>query len=88
MDVYSIDLKLAASLFVKANSATEAYDKIRTWVAHHEGIELTPDGELISERPFDDPALPECSLSPAVTCHGVWDDFEEGPRLEQTGVPE
>lgn len=80
--VYSVDIKIVGTLYVKAGSAQEALviaDRLR-----QESIEL-PDGwfgssELqVSGKMLDDPDLPDVSLSPALSIHGP----EEGVVPEQ-----
>lgn len=76
MTIYSIDLKVAATAYVRANSKQEAIkalmDKISDFYTDVSDFE-------ISGLPFDDPDLPAISLSPAMTVigpFGPWSDME------------
>ncbi|TAJ97169.1 MAG: hypothetical protein EPO10_29690 [Reyranella sp.] len=74
--VYSVDIKVYATAYIKAESAEEALSIAR-------GLK---DGTLaadkaaywsdveISDRQLDDPDLPDVSLSPAMSIHGPDDD--------------
>jgi hypothetical protein len=86
MNLYMIDVKLAGSVCAKADSAEEALEKIKRFLAET-NLEFVADGEIISGRAFNDPALPEVSLSPAFSSHGIWDDFNMGAELVEEGLP-
>lgn len=86
MNVYSFDVKLCGTLYVKATSPSRAAAAAQDFLNKAE-LEFLSDGVLVSERPFDDPTLPDVSFSPIFTHHGLWDDFAEGGRLEAEGVP-
>lgn len=80
--LFSVDVKIAATAYVRATSKAEAKRKVRG--LKNQGFEL-PDAHSrfedleipISGRDFSDPDLPEISLSPAMTCHGQWNHLIE-----------
>jgi hypothetical protein len=63
--IYRMDVKIIGTAYVRADSPEEARTKIDEQLIG-EWIEVAGD-ELISGFRFDDPALPEVSLSPAMT---------------------
>lgn len=71
-EVYRIDVKIAGTAYVKAASADEALVKVRALA--NKGFEFEAYDDTISDREFDDPELPEISLSPAMTIYGPFDD--------------
>lgn len=84
--VYSIEVSIAATAYVRADSEEEARAKAKELGGT--GLELPEytDGVEISGRSFDDPDLPEVSLSPSMTiveinhedeCELVHDDEDE-----------
>lgn len=71
MNVYSIDIRLAATAYIKAGSKAEALAKAKS--LHGDCLNLedpTQSDVEISARRYDDPDLPEVSLSPVMT---LWD---------------
>lgn len=66
MTLYCAEITIAATVYVQAKNKTEAKKMIRE--LHHD---ISEDGfsELISGARFDDPDLPEISLSPAMTLY-------------------
>lgn len=73
MKLYLIDVRLAGTVYVRADSPEEATQKAERFMKD-EPFEF--EGLGISGRRFDDPLLPDISLSPAFTGHGVWPDAE------------
>lgn len=65
--LYSIDVRLYGTAYVRARSAREAKRIARAHL-HMETIELT--GELVSDQLFDNPDLPDLSLASVATCYG------------------
>jgi len=66
--LYRAEITIEATAYIKASSVEEA----RTlWRAMDGGTAELPDGEFdditISDCSFDDPDLPDVSISPAVT---------------------
>lgn len=79
MPIYSIEMKVRATAYIKASSEAEALRKARE-LEGKMPIILNSEGEVeISGLSYNDPALPEVSLSPAMTIHEPWDGdaFEE-----------
>lgn len=68
-NLYSFDIRLVATVYVKAKNRNEALRKARA--LHLGSIEIgSAVGDVpISELKFDDPNLPEISLSPAMTIY-------------------
>jgi len=79
MNLYSIDIKICATAYIKAKSEAEALAKLKAHYGEGDGAEL-PIGETehltVSGRTFLDPRLPEISISPAITFHGTWPHAE------------
>jgi hypothetical protein len=75
MKVYAVEVKICATLYVRATDEATAL-KLAAQTSG-DMLQVRDDGgsEIdISGAPLNDPALPEISLSPAMTCHGIWDD--------------
>lgn len=72
MKVYRIDMMVAATACIKAKSKNEAFEIARGLKNDSPSIQdHAGEIEVIGLR-FDDPDLPDVSLSPAMTIHGVW----------------
>lgn len=87
MNLYTIELKICATAYIKAGNADEALTMAKDLVG--DGIELTPDeyAELpISGKRFDDEDLPEISLSPAMTIDSLWNP-EGDVTLSEEDLP-
>lgn len=74
MKVYSLDVKVWATAYIKANNEEEALRKAKTlagaYINEQDGI-----GEVeISGLSYNNPELPEISLSPAMTIGEIEDD--------------
>lgn len=98
MNVYSIEVKLCATAYIKAESEEEA-EKIARANFGETCCGDLPIGEYgdpaISDKSYENPDLPDISLSPAVTFYGPYegkwdldlvhegDDEEEDEDLER-----
>lgn len=75
MNVYSIDIQLAGTVYVKADSEDEALALAQKRMDVDDsgfGIAIEVDSDpMISGLQYDDPDLPEVSISPAMTVRGV-----------------
>ena len=70
--LWRVPLMLNATLYVKADTpeqALELANKIDT-------ASFEFDGDIISDLPFDDPNLPQISLSPCMTGERIDPDVE------------
>lgn len=71
MNLYSIDIKIYATAYIKAKTANEALviaKNLKDWDLE---LEEDRDADLqICSLPFADPELPGISLSPFLTIHG------------------
>lgn len=87
MTLYRIDIKIAATAYIKADTPEAALEVAKDWgrdlcspvirAPHHEDAWL---GEVpISGRRFNDAALPDASISPAMTILGP----TEGAKPEE-----
>jgi hypothetical protein len=77
MPVYSIDLKVAATAYVKADTKEQAIAALKEEISERYGTDLS-DFET-SGLPFDSADLPDISLSSAMTVwgpYGCWSDME------------
>jgi len=84
MKVFQVDIKVAATAYITANSEEEAQalyaENFAKW-----NDEILPDGGIVSGAPFE--VLieyakldgPFVSISPAITCHGHWGGLGDGP---------
>lgn len=71
-NVYSVDVMVGATAYIRAYDAEEARQKAQALSQQSPQI-LDHDGEVeVSGLRYDDPDLPDVSLSPAMTIHGVW----------------
>ncbi|RUU76133.1 hypothetical protein [Mesorhizobium sp. M7A.F.Ca.MR.362.00.0.0] len=61
--IYRVDVMICGTAYIKASSR-----EVAQLILDDHKIEET--GPLISEHRFDDPKLPEFSLSPAMTLYG------------------
>lgn len=77
MPVYSIGVKIDATAYIKAEDEVEALAIARREL-NDVALEVSPqEGALpISGRLFDDPRLPEISLSPAMSINEQPFSFE------------
>jgi hypothetical protein len=65
--VYAIEVIVAATAYIRANTEEEAREKVRSLSGNY--FEVQPqDGDVcINGAQYDDPELPNVSLSPAMT---------------------
>jgi hypothetical protein len=76
--IFSADIMICATVYVKAESEAEAIAKIGELRNTSLELEIDEHGELpISGRRFDDPGLPDVSLSPVMTIGQRVGDLEE-----------
>lgn len=72
MPVYRVEVQIAATAYLKAKNKKEA----TKWAEALKGTTIevkTTAGDIeTSELQFDDPELPDTSLSPAMTIVGPW----------------
>lgn len=70
--VYRVEMKLVATAYIKATSPSAAM-KIARRLRNQCPMVNDHGGDIpISGQKFDDPTLPEVSLSPAMTINGIW----------------
>jgi hypothetical protein len=84
-NLYSIDIKIYGTAYIKADSEEKALEIAKS--LHMDGIELREDRDAeipITGQRFDDPDLPELSLSPAMTLYGPDEDVT--PDLVESGI--
>jgi hypothetical protein len=72
MKIFSVEIAIAATVYVTAESEDEAVRKVRAFNNH--GGEFRTELEFIEGLPvssarFGSPNFPEISISPAVTVH-------------------
>lgn len=73
MPVFDIDVKIAGTLYIKAETKEQAEEILKE--LFEEGSEII----YTSGIDFEDKALPAVSLSPAMTVYGPW----EGQKLQR-----
>ncbi|TGT64038.1 MULTISPECIES: hypothetical protein [unclassified Mesorhizobium] len=89
MNLYSIELKICATAYIKAETEEAALAKAKELVG--DGIELREDeyAELpISGKRYDDEDLPDVSLSPAMTIDSLWSENVELAEEDEPNAPE
>ena len=79
MTIYSIDLKVAATAYVRANSKEEAIQALKDEIGSY-GTDIA-DFEISNHR-LDSEELPDISLSPAMTVAGPWGDWNDMEKAE------
>lgn len=87
-NIYSIEVKLCATAYIRANSPEEAIELAKQNYGEGTGEELPTDDVSISGRGYGDPRLPDASLSPAVSYYGPFDGGEWSVELAEEDVPE
>lgn len=69
MNVYRIEVKVAATMYVKASSEVEAREKVEMYDCTVVEIAENETYVPVSKRVFADPKLPPVSISPWGTLH-------------------
>jgi hypothetical protein len=86
MNVYSIDVKIYATAYIRAETQEQALEIARelkdTALNFPDYVDSDP---MISGRQYDDPDLPDLSLSPIMTIHGP--DAEDTPNFVEELIP-
>lgn len=87
MPVFSADVAIAATAYVRADTPEEAQ---RLFQAHFSGgceVSLDTHDENVSGLPFDNKNLPQVSLSPAATLWPAGNVETEGhaPEFDEAG---
>jgi len=72
LNVYSADIKLCATAYIRASSAAEARRLLDEKFGKLSSIDLLPDDITVSDRSYESERLPDASLSPTMTCYGRW----------------
>lgn len=77
MPVYSIEIEIAATLYVRANSVAEAKTAAAKLKWQSPAVPKFDGGTVeFCEKRYSDPDLPKVSLSPAMTIQGMYDGSE------------
>ena len=83
MNLYSTGILIAATVYIKAENEAQALEKLKAaGYTEREGAFFDFDGEAISGHNFENPELPEISLSPMMTCRGL-----QGDRVQARHFP-
>jgi hypothetical protein len=82
MPIYSKELWICATAYIRADNEQQAEEKLRT--LHLATLEVAEQdgGVCVSGAPYDDPELPELSLSPAMSVYadnGYYTDGADNP---------
>jgi hypothetical protein len=72
LNVYSVDLKLCGTAYIRASSERAARKIFRENFGKLCAVEIGADDVTISNRALDSERLPEASLSGTMTCYGQW----------------
>lgn len=73
MSLYAFDITLHATVYVKAETAAKARRAANLFTGNGLQLAIHEDAALpISDRKYEDPSLPDVSLSPAVTIGKVF----------------
>lgn len=79
MTIYSIELKVCATAYIRAESKKEAIQALKDEI----GINGCDYADLkISDARLNDPDLPAISLSPAMTVWGPWGEWSDMEQSE------
>lgn len=72
--LYSVNVQICATAYIKADNAESALAIAKSLEGKTPAIPLYwTEGEVpIDGKEFDNPSLPDISLSPAMTIHGPW----------------
>jgi len=73
MNLYSIDITLAATAYIKAETVEEAAANLG--ILHMDCLDVN-DTSWFSDAMLGSPDLPEISLSPAMTIYGPFPEAE------------
>lgn len=72
MKVYSVDIRVTATAYIKADSRIEALSKAKGLHGDCLNVKNPTESEVdISALRFDNPDLPDISLSPVMTIWGA-----------------
>lgn len=71
MTIYSVDVKICGTAYIKADSPEQAQKKLDE--LYQSGFEVAPD-TYVCDLPFNHPDLGEFTLSPAMTLYGRFGD--------------
>lgn len=84
MNLYSTGILIAATVYIKAENEAQALEKLKA-ASYTEALvqDFTFEGDIISERQFDNPRLPDVSLSPVMTCMGLQGDDGNMTKLAE-----
>jgi hypothetical protein len=83
MNLYSIGVTLYATVYIKAEDEKEALQKATHWF-QNESFEVSDSQGKFSELTFDDPNLPEVSISPSLDAGEFTDNEVE---LAEKNIP-
>jgi len=72
LNVYSADIKLCATAYIRAPTEKAARQLLRENFGKHCAIEIAADDITVSDWSLDSERLPAASLSGAMTCYGAW----------------
>ena len=76
MPIYSIDIKIYATAYIRADNEKQAAERAASLENLILQVRDVGSEVAISGRDFTDPALPDLSISPAMTIVGPEDDDE------------
>jgi hypothetical protein len=72
MKLYRQDVRICGMVYVKAKSQAEAISKVKALAGKGIDTENSADADVpVSGARYNDPGLPEISLSPAMTLKGI-----------------
>lgn len=84
MNLYSINVKLAATMYIMADSEDEAIRIARS--TKDDCLEMRENWDCdipVTDVSFSDPEMPPLSIAQSMTCHGVFDDNETPELVEE-----
>lgn len=87
MKVFSIDVKVAATAYIAANTEEEAREHFEANFAQYMDDYLTTGGIVQNDAfatlaTFPDEGIGNVSISPAITYHGHWGDPATPPDFD------
>ncbi len=72
MPLYRCDVQIAGTAYIRADTVQEATRMAKRLKDRSPQIEDSDGDVPISGLAYDNPDLPDLSLSPAMTIHGIW----------------
>jgi hypothetical protein len=77
MFLYSIEVKLCATAYIKAKNQEEASKLLREHFGQENNGQMVEVDDMTSDQDYEDPDLPAVSVSPVMTGYGAFSKPED-----------